>query len=49
MTLTVPDAIYEVDAGTSAGQVRIEVPQDPDASRHLYLHSSSGDVTVTRR
>jgi DUF4097 and DUF4098 domain-containing protein YvlB len=49
ITLAVPDAVYNVDAGTSSGEVRIEVPQDPDSTRGISAHTSSGDVTVTRR
>ena len=49
VTLTVPQGTYNVDAGTSSGQVRVEVADDPDNSRLILAHTSSGDITVARR
>lgn len=47
--LTVPEAAYDVDADTSAGQVRIEVIDDPQATRSISAHTSAGDVIIRRR
>jgi hypothetical protein len=48
MHVTVPDLPYHVDASTSAGQVRIEVRDDPSASQSITARTSSGNVTIAR-
>jgi hypothetical protein len=41
------DGGYRVDADTSGGERRVDVPTDPASSRSVRAQSSGGDVTVT--
>jgi Putative adhesin len=42
----VPPGAVRVDTDVSSGDVRVDVPTDPNAPRRLDLHASSGDITV---
>ncbi|MTD57649.1 DUF4097 family beta strand repeat-containing protein [Amycolatopsis pithecellobii] len=44
--LTVPDERYRIDARTSSGDRKIEIPADPTGLHLLDLQASSGDITV---
>jgi len=44
--IAVPRSFYRVDADSSAGDVAIDVPTDPEASRTITARSSAGAVQV---
>ncbi|WP_432882356.1 DUF4097 family beta strand repeat-containing protein [Kribbella sp. CA-245084] len=47
LTLRVPrSATYAIDAVAAQGSTDLHVPNDPTATRHLYLRSSYGSITV---
>lgn len=47
--LRVPQGSYRVDAGTTVGQVRVGVIDDPRAPRSIEAHTVTGPVTVAAR
>jgi DUF4097 and DUF4098 domain-containing protein YvlB len=47
VSVTVPAAeVYRVEANSAVGEVRVEVADDPGASRRVSARSGAGDVTV---
>jgi DUF4097 and DUF4098 domain-containing protein YvlB len=38
---------YRIDAATSSGDRKVEVPVEPASTHRLDLHTSSGDISVT--
>jgi len=45
--LSVPQGNYQVDAGSAAGEVSVDVAQDPRAPRQLYAHTAAGNVRIS--
>jgi len=41
-----PSATYAIDAIAAQGSTDLHVPNDPTATRHLYLRSSYGSITI---
>ncbi|GAA0506744.1 hypothetical protein GCM10011581_41760 [Saccharopolyspora subtropica] len=44
--LTVPAESYRVDSDSGAGDVNVDVAEDPQSPRHLKLSTGSGDIRV---
>ena len=47
--LRVPDAGYRVDVDSAVGTERVDVAEDPSATRSLSVRAAVGSITVTRR
>jgi DUF4097 and DUF4098 domain-containing protein YvlB len=47
LTVRVPrSATYAIDAVAAQGSTDLHVPNDPTATRHIYLRSSYGSITI---
>jgi hypothetical protein len=47
LTVQVPhSATYAIDAVAAQGSTELQLPNDPAATRHIYLRSSYGSITV---
>lgn len=45
--IVLPEASYEVDADTTNGPVRVEVPTDPSSTHRIGARTVNGPVTIT--